>query len=85
MSRTRTGACERVPRVAGLGLRREFKRAKSGYHKKWIRYRGFSTWGIQIGPIAACGADFVPKFYYLPTIHTGESKSLLPQRERKAE
>ena len=30
-----------------------------------MRHRGFSTYNIQIGPFAACWADFVPKMFHL--------------------
>ena len=33
---------------------------KKGFTQKWMRHRGFCTWGIQTGPFAACWADFVP-------------------------
>ena len=46
-----------------------------------MRQRGFSTWGIQTGPFAACGADFVQLIFHLFYFHTGESNYLLPQRE----
>ena len=53
---------------------------KKGFTQKWMRHRGFYTWGIQNGPFEACWADFVPKFFHHPDLHTGESNSLLPQR-----
>ena len=33
---------------------------KKGFTQKWMRHGGLCTWGIQIGPFAACRADFVP-------------------------
>ena len=44
-----------------------------GYHGKgkfsqllnWMRQRGFSAWGLQTLPLAACYADFVPKPFHL--------------------
>ena len=54
---------------------------EKGFLQKWIRHRGFCTWGIQVGPFAACRADFVLKIFHLSTFHTGRSNSLLPQRE----
>ena len=27
---------------------------KKGFTQKWMRHRGFCTWGIQTGPFAAC-------------------------------
>ena len=46
-----------------------------------MRHGGLCTWGIQTGPFAACKANFVPKIFRLPDLYTGESNSLLPQRE----
>ena len=46
---------------------------------------GSCTWGIQIGPIAACQADFVPQIFHHPDLYTGGSHFLLPQRERGRE
>ena len=54
---------------------------ENGFTQKWMRHRGFCTWGIQTGPFAACWADFVPKFFHQPDLYTGESNSSLPQRE----
>ena len=45
----------------------------------WMRQRGFSAWGIQIGPFAALEANFVLKFFQLLTFILG-SPFLLPQR-----
>ena len=36
-----------------------------------MRHRGSCTWGIQIGPIAACQADFVPQIVHHPDLYTG--------------
>ena len=52
-----------------------------GFTQKWMTHRGFSTWGIQTGPFAACWTDFVPKFYHPSDLYSGEANSLLPQRE----
>ena len=54
---------------------------EKGFTQKWRTHRGFSTWGIQTGPFAACWTDFVPKFYHPFDLDTGEANSLLPQRE----
>ena len=37
----------------------------------WIRLRGFSAWGIQTGPFAACWANFVLKFLQLLSLILG--------------
>ena len=53
---------------------------EKGFTQKWMRHRGFSTWGIKKGPFACCSADFVPQFFHLPVLHTGRSNFLLPKR-----
>ena len=63
-----------LPQRANNG-KREFTQLQ-----KWMMQRIFSAWGIQIGPFAACSADFVAKFFQLLYFHNGESNSLLPQR-----
>ena len=47
--------------------------------QKWTRQVGFSAWGIQIGPFAACSADFIFQNLLLFNFHTG-GQFLLPQR-----
>ena len=42
--------------------------------------RGFSTWGIQTGPIAACKDDFVPKYSKLPDLYTGSPIPYYPRQ-----
>ena len=56
---------------------------KMGFTQKWIRYRGFSTWGIQTGPFAACSANFVHRIFHHPALYTGGSHFLLSQREEE--
>ena len=34
-----------------------------------MRHRGFSAWGIQTGPFAACQTDFVTKNFHLLAFH----------------
>ena len=51
-----------------------------------MRYRGFSAWGNQTGPFAACWVDFVPKCFHLftmPPIINHKWQLLLPLRGRK--
>ena len=52
-----------------------------GFTQKWMRHRGFCTWGIQTGPFAACWANFVPKIFKLFDFHTGSPIIYYP-RER---
>ena len=63
----------------GIGLGSGDENGKKGFTQKWMRHRGFCTWGIQIGPFAACETDFVQKKFHLFTFHTGRSNFLLPQ------
>ena len=52
---------------------------KKGFTQKWMRHRGFCTWGIQTGPVAVDKADFVPKFFQLPDLYTGTPFLITPQ------
>ena len=33
---------------------RKAENEKKGFTQKWMRHRGFSDWGIETGPFAAC-------------------------------
>ena len=44
-----------------------------------MRYESFCTWDIQIGPFAACLADFVPQFFQFPDLYTGAPISYYPR------
>ena len=59
----------------------EWEKWDKGFTQKWMRQKGFCTWGFQIGPFAACWADFVSNFSHHPDLYTGGSHFLLPQRE----
>ena len=62
-----------------LPQRANSKKREISQLQKWMRQRGFSAWGIQTGPFAACRANFVLKFFQLLTFILG-SPFLLPQR-----
>ena len=49
--------------------------------QNWMRQRGFSAWGIQTGPFAACWAPFVLKIVQLFHFHTGESNLIAPESQ----
>ena len=68
------GAISYYPR--GLILRKK----KFSQPQKWTRQRGLSAWGIQIGPFAACQANFIFQILQLFHFHTG-GHFLLPQRD----
>ena len=46
-----------------------------------MRHWGFSTWGIQTGPVTTWSADFVLKHFHLFTQPSIISPFVLPQRE----
>ena len=50
-----------------------------GFTLKCVKHRGFCTMGIQIGPFAACWADFVPEFFNHPDLYTGAPISYYPR------
>ena len=47
--------------------------------------QGFLTLGIQIGPFAACKADFVPKKIHFPDLYTGAPLSYYPREGKRGE
>ena len=59
------GAISYYPR--GLIL----KKGKFSQSQKWTRQRGLSAWGIQIGPVAACQANFIFQIYNFFTFIQG--------------
>ena len=52
---------------------------EKGIPPKWMRHRGFSAWGIQTGPFAACWADFDTTIFQLPHLYTGAPISYYPR------
>ena len=56
-----------------------------GFNHIWMRWRGFSAWGIQTGPFAACWANFVLKFFQPFTFIVGSANSFIPQESEKIE
>ena len=56
---------------------------KKGFIQKWMRHRGFCTWGIQTEPFAVGKADFDPKIFQLPNLYTGEPISYCPIAENE--
>ena len=65
------------------GRKEQGQKMRKGKSSKVNETQGFLYLGIQIGPFAACWAVFVQLNFQLFSFHTGESNSLLPQRERK--
>ena len=52
---------------------------KNGFTQNWMRHRGFCTWGIQTGPLAACGEVLVQKFLHLQIFILGTPISYYPR------
>ena len=71
-------------RPAGFVWGRAKRYGEMDMTQKRIRDSGFSTWGIQTGPFAACGADFVPKFFHFSDLYTGAPFSYYPRERKRA-
>ena len=54
---------------------------KKGITQKWMRHRGFCTWGIQTGPFAVGKADFVSTNFQLPDLYIGKPIAYYPRVE----
>ena len=77
MSKTNDARGRERAILISIGLRKGKIRKRE--RRKWMRYWGLNTWGIQTGPFAEFRANFVLKIFQLLHFHTGEPILITPE------